>query len=484
MTMRKILLILIPLLFAVTCCKQKARTSDPMIFPDYTDITIPANIAPLNFKIEGVSRIETVVEGRGFSKRFIFLFGHTNFPVRSWHKMLSQASGDTLKVRVSAKIGGKQVSLREFFWAVRPEPIDKYLSYRLIEPCYEVWNDLSIEERDLESFRIRTIADNSNTGTSCMNCHISNRAENPVSFLHARSKGGGTIYNRGGLIRKIDTASDSTDGPAVYGEISANGRFGVFTTARIRPILNSSALGRLEVYDSSSDLILIDFERSTITDSPLVKGKEFQETFPCWNAANDRVYFCRAKSLPQPDSTKYMHYNLYSIDFDAEQGRFGQDLRLEFDAEAIGKSVSFPKCSPDGRHLLMSVSDYGTFPIWHVETDLWMLDLQTGKIDKMENTNGEYSDSYHCWSTNGRWICWASKRGDRVYGRPYFAYVNEDGSTTKAFVLPQRNPEHYIETLKSYNIPELYNSPEIYGAHDISRMYRKMECEKLQYVCK
>lgn len=480
--MKRFILILTALLLAASCCKQEIRTSDPIIFPDYTDITIPDNIAPLNFKISGAGWIETTVEGKGFRKRFTSCFGQTNFPVRIWHKMLSQVSGDTLKVRVCVKVGRKKALLPEFFWAVRPEPIDKYISYRLIEPCYEVWNDLSIKERDIENFRTRTIAVNSNTGTSCMNCHTSNRADHPATFLHARSKGGGTIYTRDGEIRKLDTNSDSTDGPAVYGELTTDGRYGVFTTANIRPILNSSALGRLEVYDSSSDLILIDFDENTITDSPLVKGSEFQETFPCWNAANDRVYFCRAKSLPQPDSTKSMHYNLYSIDFDPEQGRFGQDLRLEFDAESVGKSVSFPKCSPDGRHLLMSVSDYGTFPIWHVETDLWMLDLQTGEIDEMEKTNGEYSDSYHCWSSNGRWICWASKRGDRVYGRPYFAFVNEDGSTTKAFVLPQRNPEHYIETLKSYNIPELYNSPEIYGAHDISRMYRKMECEKLQYV--
>lgn len=404
------------------------------------------------------------------------------FPMHRWRTMLEKSAGDTLYIKLSATVKGEKINFDRFFWDIRSEKIDRYISYRLIEPAYEVWHSLSVNEREVETFRERKLAENSITGKSCMNCHTSNRAESPVTFLHARSKGGGTVYAGDGAIRKLNTASDSTAGPAVYGEISQNGRYGVFTTADIRNGLQSGRLGRLEVYDSSSDLILIDFENNTITDSPLVKGTGFQETFPCWNAANDRVYFCRARSLPQPDSTKSMHYNLYSIDFDSEQGRFGQDLRLEFDAEALGKSVSFPKCSPDGRHLLMSVSDYGTFPIWHVETDLWMLDIETGAIDRMERTNGEYSDSYHCWSSNGRWICWASKRGDRVYGRPYFAFIAEDGSSTKAFVLPQRNPDKYLTTLKSYNIPELYDTPEIYDAHDISRMYRKMECEKLQYV--
>ena len=70
-----------------------------------------------------------------------------------------------------------------------------------------------------------------------------------------------------------------------------------------------------------------------------------------------------------------------------------------------------------------------------------MLELSTGKIDKMEETNGRYSDSYHSWSSNSQWIAFASKRDDRVYGRPYFAHVSQDGSVSKAFLLPQENPE-------------------------------------------
>lgn len=480
--MKRYLLILTLALLALSGCREKEHSAMPQMFPDYTGIDIPYNIAPLNFNVEGAGKIEFCARTSSGEWRFIGHNGKMRFKNGRWREMLQAAAGDTLKIELKVKSDGREFVMEPSWWAVKSEQIDKYLSYRLIEPCYEVWNKLTVEERNIESFSRRRIADNGVTGNSCMNCHTSNRAEKPTTFLHARSKGGGTIYSKEGVVRKIDTASDSTDGPAVYGEISADGRWGVFTTARIRPILNSSALGRLEVYDNSSDLILIDFEKNTITDSPLVKGPEFQETFPCWNAANDRIYFCRAESLPQPGNTFQMRYNLYSIDFDREKGRFGQDLRLEFDAASAGKSISFPKCSPDGRHLLMSVSDYGTFPIWHLETDLWMLDLQNGEIDRMENANGQYSDSYHCWSSNGRWICWASKRDDRVYGRPYFAFVDETGRSSKAFLLPQRDPERYNSTLKSYNIPELYSTPENYDAHDVSRIYRKMECEKLQYV--
>ena len=177
-----------------------------------------------------------------------------------------------------------------------------------------------------------------------------------------------------------------------------------------------------------------------------------------------------------------MHYDLYAIGFDPRTGRLGDTLTKVVDAAAAGKSVSFPKCAPDGRHILLSVSDFGTFPIWHHETDLWLYDLQTGAIDTLSGVNGRYADSYHCWSSSGRWICWASKRDDRLYGRPYFAHVSPEGEVSKPFVLSQKNPRTYLTTLKSYNIPELYRTEEYYDAAFVSRFYSRMETEKMHYV--
>jgi Tol biopolymer transport system component len=299
--------------------------------------------------------------------------------------------------------------------------------------------------------------------------------------MHVRGKNGGTVYSQEGKLRKINTKTKETTGSAVYGELSSDGRYGIFTTADIIPILHSYRTERLEVYDKQSDLILIDFEAGTVSNNPSITGDSYQETFPCFSADNRTIYFCRAAHLPQPDSTKQMRYDLYSIAFSPETGQLGDTIQQVIDASSRGKSISFPKCSPDGKFLLFTVSDYGTFPIWHPETDLWMLNLSTGEINEMEKTNGRFSDSYHSWSSNSKWIAFASKRDDRVYGRPYFAYVKDDGTTTKAFVLPQKNPELYQTTLKSYNIPELYSVPEYYDAHAIKRLYFNEEAEMFNY---
>jgi len=455
-------------------------SSKPEMFPDYTDITIPYNIAPLNFYIEKAQKVSVKIIGRN---EYLFT-SHSSlvkFPIRRWKQLLEAEKGSILEIYVTARFDRKDFGYQSFKWTIATEPIDKYLSYRLIEPAYEIWNMLQICERNVENFDVRILGDNNITDHSCLNCHTSNHADIQTTFMHVRGPKGGTIYNRSGKIRKINTKTPQTAGPAVYGEIEAKGRYGIFATAKIMPILHSYRTERLEVFDTQSDLILIDFEKRTVSDKPCVTGNEFQETFPCFSADGKTIYFCRAPHLLQPDSTRQMHYNLYSIAFDPETGELGNEVKLVIDAASMGKSISFPKCSRDGKYLLFTVSDYGTFPIWHTETDLWLLNLTTAGIDKMEHTNGRYSDSYHSWSSNSKWISFASKRDDRVYGRPYFAYIGDDGAVSKAFVLPQKDPKCYLVTLKSYNIPELYNIPESYDAKQIERLYFKGETEQLQY---
>jgi hypothetical protein len=454
----------------------KARLNDyrptavqPPMYPDFTDIVIPCNIAPLNFYVENAQSTTLIVEGKKeyrYDSRSSKMF----FSMGRWKEMLAAETGDTLHLTVYARTAAGKMKFRSFYWFVSPDRIDTYLSYRLIEPAYEIWNMLQISERNVENFDTRLLGDNNITDHSCMNCHTSNRAPHPTTFMHVRGAKGGTVYCHDGMMSKINTKTSETAG-AVYGEISKDGRYGIFTTAEIIPILHSYRTGRLEVYDKASDLILLDFAKGTVTNKPCITGESYQETFPCFSADNRMIYFCRSPHHAQPDSTRQMHYDLYSLSFNPQTGGLGDEVRLVFDAAAIGKSVSFPKCSPDGRYLLFTVSDYGTFPIWHPETDLWMLNLKTGKVDRLPQVNGRYSDSYHSWSTNSRWFVFASKRDDRVYGRPYFAHVSSDGQVSKAFVLPQQDPNSYRNTFKSYNIPELYATPERYDAHAIRKLY-------------
>ena len=84
-----------------------------------------------------------------------------------------------------------------------------------------------------------------------------------------------------------------------------------------------------------------------------------------------------------------------------------------------------------------------------------MMDIGTGESWPLEEANSDDVDSYHSWSSNGRWIVFSSRRIDGLYTRPYFAYIDADGKASKAFCLPQKDPESfYRDLMKSYNIPE------------------------------
>ena len=63
------------------------------------------------------------------------------------------------------------------------------------------------------------------------------------------------------------------------------------------------------------------------------------------------------------------------------------------------------------------------------------------------------SDSYHSWSSTGKWVVFSSRRNDGLYTRPYIMHWN--GKTfTKPCPIPQETAIHDKKLLKSYNIPE------------------------------
>ena len=473
--MKKHIIIIASFVLLLTGCSHRTADTGKGMFPDYSDVTIPCNIAPLNFRIDGAGKISVTVKGNSGEYRFTGRKGLVKFPVSKWHSMLEAEKGSSLNVNVEWNNDGNRS--QSFTWTVASDSIDRYMSYRLIEPAYEVWNGIQIEQRDMESFRSVLLGDNRNAELCCMNCHTTNR--NGTTFMHLRGAKGGTILNRNGKLTKLNTRTENTGG-GVYGDISADGRYGVFTTADITFAIHSRVDLRMEVFDKRSDLVVVDFDNLTVTDSPATSGEEFQETFPCFSADGRTIFFCRAVHHEQPDSISEMHYDIAVVQFDPETGKMGDRVITIVPA---GENLSFShlKASPDGHWLMATAAQYGTFPVWHKESDIWLIDLQTRKIDNLPVVNAFGADTYHSWSSNSRWVVFASKRDDMVYGRPYIVYIDENGNTGKPFLLPQRDPDKYRTTIKSFNLPELYSIPEVYDARDVASFYNSVTPEQVQY---
>ncbi len=449
----------------------------PAVYPDYTNIAIPVNIAPLNFMIrDSASRISASIR----LDEIEWTVTGTNkiqFSEKKWKKILKLAQNKTVSVTVKVERNGKWFEYEPFHWMVKSEPVDGYLSYRLIEPGYEVWNKIQIAERNVETFHERILADNNMVEGSCMNCHINGNQDGMLSMFHIRGKHGGTILNRDGKLRKLNTKSTSTISNATYGNFHPSGRYAVFSTNKVIPELHTYGNKRLEVYDSASDLIVIDFDTNKIITKPFVHDTASYETFPTFSHDGKNIYFCSAPYVPLPDSIQSLKYNILKIAFDAENGTLGEKIDTLWNARLMNGSVSHLKASPDGKYLLYTVADYGTFPIWHREADLQMINLITNQIDSLKDVNANCSDTYHSWSSNSRWFVFASKRDDGIYGKPYFCYIDENGKAGKPFVLPQKDPAKYDYMLKSFNIPELSSTSVPFDAGLIEKAYFELEAE-------
>ncbi len=469
----------------------KQEAAQPRIYPDYTGVTVPVNIAPLCFNMadETALRIDAVVTDSHGGSLHAQGEESVDFDLDEWHGLLAQNRGDSLSVVVSAKYEDGWHTYKPFSIYVSPDSIDYGLCYRLIEPGYEVWSKMGIYERDLSSFEEQPLIENTQF-EGCVNCHSFNRADPKDMSLHIRGPHGATLLRKDyGPVTAYNTRTDHTLGLCVYPYWHPSGRYIAYSTNTTNQLFHSAGSNRVEVFDTASDLQVYDVEKNELLLSPLLKQDSVYETYPVFSADGRSLYFCAARALPEGShQLDSIRYSLCRIDFDPATGTFGDQIETVVDAASQQKSVSFPRPSYDGRFLCYTLSDYGQFSIWHHEADLWLLDLRSekGEVKReklaaarpMDGANSKDTESFHNWSTNSRWLVLSSRRDDGLFTRPYFCHVDKDGNVTKAFMLPQRNPrQFYRGRFMSFNVPDFITAPTRFDSRQatqaINNEYRK-----------
>ena len=354
---------------------------------------------------------------------------------------------------------------------VAEEPVDQYISYRLIQPSYVAYEKLSINQRDLTSFEEREIYNNMSVSNEavgqCINCHSYQNYKTDHMLFHMRQGFGGTMIVNGDELRKVDLKTDETISAGVYPAWHPTLNLIAFSTNKTGQSFHTKHLNKIEVQDTESDLILYDVDKNEVRS--ISEMEDELEVFPTWSPDGRKLYFCSAHFAYQNDSIaketemiqRYteVKYNLYSADFDPATKQFS-NMELLFDAaDSLGQSVTLPRVSPDGRYLLFAKAEYGCFHVWHEDADIYLMDLKTRKVQELKTVNSPRSESYPTWSSNGRWIMVDSRRDDGNYTRPFLAYFDQQGKVHKAFELPQKDPYFYTFFLRSYNRPEFMVEP-------------------------
>jgi len=441
------------------------------INPDYSGLIIPPDIAPLNFVInEKADRyLLKLHSGDGIAESFYFRTNMIKFPKKEWKKILDQCRGKELYIEIYAKNNGKWTKFKVVTDTIAKESIDDYLVYRLIEPGFKGWKKMGIYQRSLGSFSEKPVFTNTLSKGNCMNCHSFCMNNNDQMLFHMRGKIAGTVILNKGELNWVNTKTEKAISAGVYPQWHPGGKYVAFSVNQIIQKFHAVKDKRIEVLDTASDVVVYDIKNNKIISDKSLSSPGRFETFPSWSPDGNTLYFCSAAVRP-PEKYNEIRYDLMKTSFDPE-GKLSGDIDTIISSSETGSSISFPRISPDGKFLLFTISPYGNFSIWHRESDLYLMDLSTSEISRPE-INSNFAESYHSWSSNGRWVVFSSRRDDGLYTRPYIAYFDTTGKFHKPFILPQRNPVFYHSFLKSYNIPEFVRSQVMLNKRELYRLIR------------
>ena len=241
----------------------------------------------------------------------------------------------------------------------------------------------------------------------------------------------------------------------VYPYWHPSGKYCAYSTNQTHQSFHAVRGERIEVFDQASDVFVYDPNTHELLLDTLLMTPDHYETYPVFSPDGKTLYFCSSEAKPIPSEYKEIRYNICKIDFNAENGTYGEKIDTVFNASILGKSATHPRPSYDGKYIMFTLSDYGCFPIWHNEADNWILNLKTGEAKPMKEANSSQTDSWHNWNINSHWFVFTSRRGNGLYTRLYLAQIDDHGNISKPFLLPQKNPATYYDALiDSYNTPD------------------------------
>jgi hypothetical protein len=451
----------------------------PKIHPNYCGAVIPPNIAPLNFLAEE-SGSQYCVKIHSKKGRPIQVFSRTPkimIPQGPWHELLNANRGEQLNFDVFVKTANDQWNrFSAITNKIANEDIDGFLVYRRIHPGHGFWRKMGIYQRNLHRFDESLILDNGYFKDGCLNCHAfcNNRTDKMFIGIRSAIYGSSVLLLEDGVVNKIGTKFG-------YTSWHPTGRVAAYSINKVHQFFHSARSEVRDVIDLDSLLAYYLVDSQTIKTSPQISKKDRLETYPSWSPDGHYLYFCSAPLTWSdrnviPDYFDEIKYDLVRISYDIDRDQWGE-LETVLSAKDTGLSILLPRISPDGRWLLFCMCNYGCFPVHQQSSDLYMIDLeaakQTGKYEyRRLQINSNKSESWHSFSSNGRWIAFSSKRQSGVFTRTYISYVDRQGKVYNPLLLPQKDPTYYDSCLWTYSVPELVREPVVVTKEKLGRVVR------------
>lgn len=403
-------------LFSCKSADEEEKVKDlPSLFPDYVNVSVPYNIAPLNFLLKDCSgQIEVRLSSSSSDYTFIGNGGKIRFPQNEWAELLKKEKGGVIKVNVKAQKDGKWIVYPSFKWEIKAEAIDDYIIYSKEVPGNVPNLNKSLTRREMASFSEKEI-----------------HKEQPFFYAKFPEK----VSFRG----------------------KKRGNFGVY-------VMDSLFVSYISVFPDKrreniglhSSVLLADFsnEQYKVLPDSISSGGEI--SFVDLSFDSRKLFYCVSSGSVNPDSILSLKYDLMCRDINPA------DLSVSGIPDTVASmpaaSVSYPSSSPDGNYIAYTVSGFGASSEWHDDSDMRLMNLHTGTIDSLKVVNSaEKADIVRGWSSNGRWLMFSSKRDDGFYERVYFSYIDSTGTAHKPFMLPQEDASCYNNMMEIFGDLKIEN---------------------------
>lgn len=445
------------MIWLTSCGKWEAKEhidALPDIFPDYTEVTVPSTIAPLTFGVPGAEHIKAIF--RNEKGRELWTEGDEYLTIEptEWQELLMDGGQLQVQLSVWDNTHPDGATYRSFNIHVSKDAIDPYVTYRLIPPGYEGWRDMGIYERKLSNYDVKTLVDNTENRNACMNCHTSCLGDSATYVYHLRSEKGATIIHHNGVDDRVDLRALADGRHGSHPAWHPSRRWIAFSANDTKQIFYARSRDKIEAFDLWSDLYIYDVNnKRAILDERFTDSLHW-ETYPCFSPDGEWLYFSTACAVHIPEEARELHYDLVRVPFDSETGRLGNTVDTLYNSSKRGGTALMPRLSPDGNLLLYTVAEYGAFNLYHKEADFEMMRAD-GRIIDCSAINSTDAESYHSWSSNGRWMLFSSKRVDGRYTRLFIAHWDGE-KWGKPFMLPQQDPRQDIRLMMAYNVAEFW----------------------------
>ncbi len=266
---------------------------------------------------------------------------------------------------------------------------------------------------------------------------------------------------------KIITWSDyeRDDGELTFGllsQVSPDGRY-VISTVKDRAVFVATPgieFSQL-FFPIKGILVVYDTETGTYTPLPGADDPEYVQSNPTWSPDGKWIVFARSKVyrkqevadaqsilLDENDVPEFIEekrpfkFDLYRVPFNEGRGGVAEPLA---GASHDGMSNFFAEYSPDGKWIVFCKAE--NYMLLMPDSELFIIPAEGGEARRLR-ANTPLMNSWHSFSSNGRWLVFSSK-AHTPYTQLFLTHIDEEGRSTPPVVL-----DRFTESDRAANIPE------------------------------